>query len=235
MKVKLIGTGSIYTKYNSASTLINNNLLVDVPNGCLKQMLKMDIDVCNISTILITHMHGDHTADLPFLLQYLNISKINTVTILGPKEIENKIYELTKAYNFLEDKIDVKIKINFIELNDLDDIKINNYNIKAYEVFHGTERPSFGYIIDDKLGITGDSSMCNGVRNIFEKSKCIISDASLIIGDECHMGIDDLKYFAVKYNNPIIATHMRDCTRENLRIQNLNTIKVVEDGYEFEL
>ena len=36
-KIKVIGTGAIYTKYNSACTLINNELIVDMPNGTTKQ------------------------------------------------------------------------------------------------------------------------------------------------------------------------------------------------------
>lgn len=40
MKVELIGTGAIYTKYNSACTLINDDIIVDMPNGTLKQLLK---------------------------------------------------------------------------------------------------------------------------------------------------------------------------------------------------
>ena len=31
MKVQLVGTGAIYTKYNSACTLINQELIVDMP------------------------------------------------------------------------------------------------------------------------------------------------------------------------------------------------------------
>lgn len=68
MKITLIGTGSMYTKYNSASTLINDDLLVDLPNGTTKQLLKQGFDLTKIKTILITHFHGDHTADIPFFI-----------------------------------------------------------------------------------------------------------------------------------------------------------------------
>ena len=53
MKVTLIGTGAIYTKYNSASTLINNNLIIDMPNGTLKQLLKNNYEQTNIKIIYI--------------------------------------------------------------------------------------------------------------------------------------------------------------------------------------
>lgn len=36
MKLKILGSGSIYSKDNSASYLIDNKILVDVPNGTCK-------------------------------------------------------------------------------------------------------------------------------------------------------------------------------------------------------
>ena len=41
MKIKLLGTGSIYSKYNCASELVDNKILIDVGQGILKQILNM--------------------------------------------------------------------------------------------------------------------------------------------------------------------------------------------------
>ena len=46
MKVRLLGTGAIYSKYNCASELIDDKILVDVGNGsrcrkwCTKRIKK---------------------------------------------------------------------------------------------------------------------------------------------------------------------------------------------------
>ena len=112
MKIKVIGTGAIYTKYNSACTLINNELIVDMPNGTLKQLLKMNIKPENIKTIIITHLHGEHTADLPFFFEYVfeSLKDKREITVIGPKGIKNKIVELSNAYNFENEE---KINKNF--------------------------------------------------------------------------------------------------------------------------
>ena len=39
MKVKVIGSGSMWTSYNSASYMIDDNILVDIPNGMCKKKL----------------------------------------------------------------------------------------------------------------------------------------------------------------------------------------------------
>ena len=237
MKIKLVGTGAMYTAYNSACTLIDNKIIVDMPNGTIKQLLKENINVGLIDIILITHMHGDHTADIPFFLKYIyNYLKIKkNIKIVGPLGIKNKIIKLFNAYNFEDEKeIEQFFNIEFIEILE-NEIEIDNYFIKSYLVLHGEEKPALGYVIDNKLGLTGDSGLCNNIEEIFKKSQMIISDSSLDIGDSCHLGINDLDYLTKKYNKKVLCTHLRDETRNIITRGNFENIIVKEDFYEIEI
>lgn len=237
MKIKLIGTGAMYTAYNSACTLIDNKIIVDMPNGTIKQLLKENINVGLIDIILITHMHGDHTADIPFFLKYIfNYLKTKkNIKIVGPLGIKNKIIKLFNAYNFEDEKeIEQFFNIEFIEILE-NEIEIDNYFIKSYLVLHGEEKPALGYVIDNKLGLTGDSGLCNNIEEIFKKSQMIISDSSFDIGDSCHLGINDLDYLTKKYNKKVLCTHLRDETRNIITKGNFENIIVKEDFYEIEI
>lgn len=240
MKVTMIGTGAIYTKYNSACTLVNNNLIVDMPNGTLKQLLKMNLKPENIDTILITHMHGDHTADIPFFLKYVFPFKNqnNEITIVGPKGIKSKVIKLFEAYNFEDEKeIEKSMNIKYIEIsqNNIEMYNVNQYKIKPILVSHGKEKPAYGYIINKTLGLTGDSGFCEGVEEIVKNSAITIADTSLIEGDNCHMGIDNIKYLTKKFGKKIITTHLRDTTRKQLNLYKIENALVVEDGYKIEI
>ena len=68
MKIKIIGSGSIWSKCNSACYLIDDKILVDIPNGICKALLNQGINFRNIANVLITHFHGDHYFDVPFYL-----------------------------------------------------------------------------------------------------------------------------------------------------------------------
>ncbi len=70
MKIQLIGTGTIPDIANSASVLINDHILFDMPNGNLKAMIRQNIDIMRIDTLIISHTHADHCFDVPFLLWY---------------------------------------------------------------------------------------------------------------------------------------------------------------------
>ena len=71
MKLEMIGTGSIWSSSNSACTLINESILVDIPNGVCKALIKSGHDLNKINCCIITHLHGDHYFDIPFLLKFL--------------------------------------------------------------------------------------------------------------------------------------------------------------------
>lgn len=48
MEIKLIGTGSIGAMESSASTLINKEILIDMPNGIVKRIKQLGENVLNI-------------------------------------------------------------------------------------------------------------------------------------------------------------------------------------------
>lgn len=43
MQIKLLGTGAPLVKENSSAILIDEETIVDVPNGILKQMMNMNL------------------------------------------------------------------------------------------------------------------------------------------------------------------------------------------------
>lgn len=96
--------------------------------------------------------------------------------------------------------------------------------------------PALGYVINNQLGFTGDTGICDGVERIVKQSKIIIADSSLINGDKCHMGVDNLQYLNTKYGKLIICTHLRDETRQYIKENSsIEGIKVLEDFEEINL
>lgn len=234
MKVRLLGTGAIYSKYNCASELIDDKILVDVGNGVLKELRKINYDLTKLKMIIITHLHADHYADLPALILNLEVEEnLEPIYIAGPKGLKENLIGLCHIY--YEDFFDkfIKEKIKFIEI--IPETKsidlFNDYNILVQQVNHYNIE-SYGYVINHKIGITGDTCLCDEVLNIFENSEIVITDVSIITGSKYHMGIDDIETIRKTYKNTIIATHLRDDTREELQKKCLKDVNINEDGVE---
>ena len=97
MKVRIIGSGSMWNAYNSASYMIDDNILIDMPNGMCKYLFKQGIDPRKVNNVLITHFHGDHYFDIPFyfiLKSRADDKRINMFCIKEGKKKNNKLLKL---------------------------------------------------------------------------------------------------------------------------------------------
>lgn len=233
MEITMLGTGSIYSKSNCASLIIDNNILVDLGPGVVKQLLKLEYDLTKIDTVLITHLHSDHILDFPTFIVNIEVLNINhKINIYSPKGTKDKFLNLLKL--MYGDYFDVFVNsyLNFINIDDNKSFIIGKYILKTKKVMHeGIE--SYGFIVDSKLGITGDTSLCNSIKEIFFEAKVIICDCSLITGDIYHMGFDNIIEI-LKFDNEkkVILTHLRDATKKSLQNMDFNNVYIIEDGYK---
>ncbi|MDO4282293.1 MAG: ribonuclease Z [Clostridia bacterium] len=244
MKIELIGTGSIFSESNSACTLINDKVLVDIPNGACKGLLKLGHNLQDIDCCIITHLHGDHYFDLPFLLlsQLKNLNRRETAfTIVGEKGIEKVVKDLVElAFKGNYDQMVENLHLRYIECEELKEFELfPQMKISSYAVEHSEKYNSFGYLlVNDGLsvGFTGDAKICDGVYELLEKSDILVADMSNEVGDDSHMGIDNI--LTLSNNRPsktIVATHMKDTTRVAAEKINSKNIIIPSDGFAIEL
>ena len=237
MKVKVVGSGSMWNKYNSACYLIDNNIMVDFPNGACKYLYREDINSNIINHILITHFHGDHYFDLPFYI--LNKARsINKDVVIycskdGKKKI-NKLGLLAFPNSFKDACNSFNLRYNFN-----DEFKIEDYVVYKILVDHGRMKPAYGYVFEKNnkfVGFTGDTCLCDSVEEMAQQCNYLFCDCMFELGTNKHQGINDIKYLANKYANCIfVVSHMENKTRELLSNLNLKNVIVPEDGIIIEI
>lgn len=243
MKLKMIGTGALSVKDRSSCSLIDDRILIDCGNGILKTLLEQNVDISKIDTLLITHLHGDHFLDIPFLIMQRNfISAENELNIYGPEGTENTIAKLISlAYANIEDwtKKRDKAKVKFIEFKSLNNKEVtNNYFVDSYEVIHGSFKPAYGYVIKCKnksIGFSGDSSYCENIDKIICNSDLSVLDMSFIQSSNKHMGVQDIELLAEKHGKRIVSTHMRQEARALATEKKIENLIVPNDGDEYEI
>lgn len=228
MKLDIIGSGAIFTKYNSACYLIDDKILVDIPNGTCKKLMTIGKDIHKIKNILITHFHGDHYFDFPFLFLNQNNDEEKT-TVYCDKDESYKLYELVKlGYQHKADIFDQHILCNFDKK-----FQIGKYIVTKVKVEHAKLINCYGYIFDDgniKVGFTGDSGMCDGAIFLANTCDYLISDCSYIEGKKSHLGLDNLIHLSKENPNlKIFTSHMNDNVRAYLNNNKIKNIKPLND------
>lgn len=238
MKIKTIGTGSLSVKQKPACTLIDDKILIDCGNGIVKSLLEQDVNISQINTVLITHLHGDHILDLPFLIMQRGFeSSKNELNIFCPTGTINAIANIIKiAYSDIDDWTILrdKTKTKFIEFEHLKDQEITpGYLANSYSVKHGNLTPAYGFVIkcnDKSIGFTGDSTYCEAIDTIINNSNATIIDASFVDGNTKHMGVHDIELLAQKFSKTLITTHMSAAAREQLEQKHFTNVIVPDDG-----
>lgn len=231
MEVKIVGTGGIFSPFNSACAIINKHILVDIPNGSLKEMRKNGISITNIDCIFITHLHGDHYFDIPFLLLEKYKDDKNNIKIIGPADTEKKVKSLTEmAFPNAAKDIFKSLKIEFV--NSSENVKVDNILVKSLPMKH-SNLEAYGYIFKGnglKIGFTGDTTLCDSVNKMLNECNKVVIDTTFEIGTETHLGVNDILMLLKKYpNTTIIPTHTSPKEKKLLSFQSFDNLLIIND------
>lgn len=115
MHVTFLGTGSAMPAPDRVQTGLllerdNRTLLVDCGAGILHRLSRTDAGVEGVSTVLLTHLHLDHTNDLLALLQARWLAGEEHLEVVGPAGTKALLDDLLAAYDFLQDRIDLAVR-----------------------------------------------------------------------------------------------------------------------------
>ena len=237
MTVTVIGSGSMWNENNSASYMIDENILVDIPNGMCKNLFRQKFTPKQIDTVLITHFHGDHYFDMPFYMILKSKADNKNINVFCSKDGKKKIKKLLKlAFPNSVKSIYNSVKMKY---NNEDELKTNGYDVIVVELDHGRMKPANGYILSDgkhNVGFTGDTKLCKNVEYMAKKCNYLFCDCMFIKGTDKHMGIDNLTYLSEKYPKcKFVVSHMENDTREELKKKKIKNIIVPKDGDEIKI
>ena len=239
MKIRILGSADMNSACFSASYLVNDRYLVDIPEGTCRELRRLGMQAEHIDAVLITHLHGDHTLGLP--VWALKKTKMNPPPQSGgiricadpmQKETLEHLIHGSFSTSFSEEKTGRFFRWIGESRFDLDGLHVERIPVR-----HGILPDCFGYLISDgngTVGFTGDTCLCDGVSHILSAADLVFCDCDLITGNEKHMGIDDLSALAEEYpNTRIVASHLKDETRQALLQMQPNGIRIAADGEEY--
>lgn len=168
MELTVLGCGDAFGNggRNHTSFLIsedNEHVLIDCGASTLIRLKHERIELEEISTIIISHFHGDHFGGIPFILisSMFEKPRKNPLTIIGPKGVEKRIIELQEAmYAGTAEKLH-EIDLMFLEYEMGEKLQVGDKTIQAWEVQHSL--PSLPHAVrlewkGKKIAFSGDTS-----------------------------------------------------------------------------
>lgn len=140
------------------------HILIDCGEGTQLQLRKFQIKYQRISTILISHLHGDHVFGLPGLISTMQLmGRTQGITIFGPVGIKKLLKTQLEAgggyFQFTIDFVELESNSSGLIFEDKC-IQIFNFPLKHRIPTHGyriQEKPALRKLIKEKFDATGVS------------------------------------------------------------------------------
>jgi ribonuclease BN (tRNA processing enzyme) len=112
MKITFLGTGVAIPQPDRVQSgmiieMDSKPILFDCGSGVLNRIFESNYDHTDIDTIVLSHLHLDHVADVLCLIKANWLCDKTDVTIYGPKGTQQWISMLLEVYDYMQGKVPV--------------------------------------------------------------------------------------------------------------------------------
>jgi len=167
--------------------LKNATLLLDLGAGTIRRLLEAGVSISDISHILLSHLHPDHTGELVsfiFATKYPETyRRRNSFTIAGCRGLNDFYNRLTMVYGKWI-QLDRGL-LNLVEVDHAqeDHVHFDTFDIQTLPLDHIETSVGFRIVTSDGLSVvyTGDTDFC-------ENAITLANDADLLI---CESAVPD--------------------------------------------
>jgi ribonuclease BN (tRNA processing enzyme) len=167
MKLTVVGSGDafgsggrLHTCYHVA--LPDEEVLIDCGATAVIGMQRLGLDPDRVSTIFISHLHGDHFAGLVWWLLYSHYITKRTapLTITGPAGIAARFTAAAEALFPGSSKIERGFDMRFLDYAEATPLIVGSVRVTPYEVSHPSGAPPYALRLESggkTLSFSGDT------------------------------------------------------------------------------
>lgn len=187
MRLTVLGSGSAFSTCGcSAGYLVDGRVLVDCGAPVLSMLRRAAASLNDLTLILVTHFHADHTFALPTVLgarAYADEPAPGDLVIAGPAGTREYIGRLlADGYgSHIAQRVAAGVRPEYVVLQDGSDVDVAGYRVQSHAVVHSTG-PSLAYRMTDRagatLGFSGDSELCAGLHRSIEGCDLFVCECS---------------------------------------------------------
>ncbi|WP_439613746.1 MBL fold metallo-hydrolase [Reyranella sp.] len=168
MRLQFLGSGDAFGsggRFNTCFLLErthHGNLLVDCGASSMVAIRKWEVEPNAISTVLVSHLHGDHFAGLPFFLLDAQLVSRRTAPLLlaGPPGFRDRLMTVMEAMFAGSTQVQRKFELEIRELALHERVEANGLAVTPYLMNHYSGAPSYALRIETEgkvLTYSGDT------------------------------------------------------------------------------
>jgi len=166
IEIQFLGTGDAFGSGGRLQACIHVQMqelrfLIDCGASALIGMKRFGVDPSLIDLILLSHLHGDHFAGIPFLILDGQFSRrVRPLQIVGPPGVENRVREAMEVFFPGSSQVQRKFRVEFAELKEGITSSFMNLLVTPYAAIHPSGSPSYALRVkcgEKEIGYSGDT------------------------------------------------------------------------------
>jgi ribonuclease BN (tRNA processing enzyme) len=168
MRLQFLGSGDAFGsggRFNTCFHLTraqHGNVLIDCGASSMVAIRKWGVDPNGISTVLVSHLHGDHFGGLPFFLLDAQLISRRTAPLLfaGPPGFRERLMTVMEGMFTGSTKVTYKFALEIRELELHERVELNGLAVTPYLMKHFSGAPSYALRIEAEgkvIAYSGDT------------------------------------------------------------------------------
>ena len=186
MKLTIVGSGDAFGSGGRMQTCFHvaaaeDAFLIDCGATSLIGMQRLGIDPNPVTTIFITHLHGDHFAGLVWFVIHAHYAAKRTapLTIAGPAGIAQRFATAAEALFPGTTKTERRFEIRFLEYEQGVPLQVGSVRVTPFEVSHPSGAPPYAlrFEVDGKVvSFSGDTEWVEALVTAAHGADLFISE-----------------------------------------------------------
>ena len=187
LSVKFLGSGDAFGSGGRLQTCIYvkseaAKFLIDCGASSLISMKKYGVSLLDVETILISHLHGDHFAGIPFFIldSQLISRRSDPLIIAGPPGLKERVRNAMEVMFPGSSKVKQKFEIVYYEVPEETPVTIGELGVTGTQVVHGSGAPSYALRVacaGKMIVYTGDTEWTDRLIEVARGADLFIAES----------------------------------------------------------
>ncbi|MFD1641573.1 MBL fold metallo-hydrolase [Halohasta litorea] len=183
MQVTFLGTGSAMPTADRMQTGLllsagSQSLLVDCGSGVLHRLANTETGYEGVGSVLLTHLHLDHVADLLPLLKARWLAGKEHLEIVGPQGTKGLVDGLLSVHDYLDGRVDLRIR----EVTAGHPFEVAGFSVEGHETRHSMDGLAYRFAdpseTEPVFAFSGDSEAFAGLAGFADGCRVLAHDCS---------------------------------------------------------
>jgi len=212
------------------------SVLLDYGATSLTALRQQHVDTNKIESVLVSHLHGDHFAGLPFLVldgQFRR--RTRDLTVVGPSGTAARLEQAMETLYPGSSRVHRRFAVNVVEHVDRRPLELGLMRLTPFEVRHASGAPAYALRVDApdcSVAYSGDTEWTDALLDVADGADLFLCEGYNPTPVRWHLDLDTLDLQRDRLGcRQLVLTHLSPSALAS----DLSDWRVADDGWQLDV